>query len=289
MRVLLTSALLLLLGCSDGELQNLRECKTTEECQALLTSETDSSDEDSDEDSDDVSRLSGRFLDSAVEGIDYASGNTTGTTDGAGTFEYEVGREVAFSIGGVDLGSASGGETVTPVDLVPDGDTDSDAVVNIARFLQTLDADGDPSNGITVPEAVKNALQQQSTSVDFSVDPDDFESRNSGALNAVKAVPLDNGSSRTVKSKEEAQAHLEETRDRIEQGVSDLVSPWNGSGSFVDNITTIVTVSLQLSAVDDTGVSGWYASENATKPGLDAAGWHNVSPARKNFSATESF
>jgi hypothetical protein len=198
--LLLVTSYLLLVGCSDGELQNLRECKTTEECQALLTSETDSSDEDS----DDVSRLSGRFLDSAVEGIDYASGNTTGTTDGAGTFEYEVGREVAFSIGGVDLGSASGGETVTPVDLVPGGDADSDAVVNIARFLQTLDADGDPSNGISVPEAVKSALQQQSASVDFSVDPDDFESRNSGALNAVKAMPLDNGSSRTVKSKEEA-------------------------------------------------------------------------------------
>ena len=32
---------------------------------------------------------------------------------------------------------------MTPVDIVDDGSEDNQAVVNIARFLQTLDDDGD--------------------------------------------------------------------------------------------------------------------------------------------------
>ena len=53
-------------------------------------------------------------------------------------------RPVTFSVGGVALGTVAAEEVITPVDLVPDGTTDTPAVQNIVRFLMMLDDDGDP-------------------------------------------------------------------------------------------------------------------------------------------------
>ena len=97
----------------------------------------------------------GYFVDSAVAGVDFVSGGQTGTTDSAGTFTYEEGKQLSLSVGGVSLGTAKPDENVTPVDLVSGGTSESDAVVNLARFLQTLDDDGDPTNGISIGETVK--------------------------------------------------------------------------------------------------------------------------------------
>ena len=90
----------------------------------------------------------GVFLDSAVEGLTYQSGsNPSGTTDANGTFMYMPGEILTFSIGGVVLGTLpDGAPVITPFDF-------GGAAENIARFLQTLDADGDPSNGIDITAA----------------------------------------------------------------------------------------------------------------------------------------
>ena len=69
--------------------------------------------------------LTGRFLDSAVEGITYTSGSTTGTTHSSGTFQYENGNTVSFSVGDVVIGSGTPAEVMTAVDLVSEGNTDS--------------------------------------------------------------------------------------------------------------------------------------------------------------------
>ena len=47
--------------------------------------------------------LTGRFLDSAVEGIDYTSGSVSGTTDSSGTFQYTQGQTVSFSVRDVTI------------------------------------------------------------------------------------------------------------------------------------------------------------------------------------------
>jgi hypothetical protein len=60
----------------------------------------------------------GVFLDAAVEGLDYTAGsNTKGTTNASGEFSCIVGDTVAFSIGGLALGSASCGAVLTPLSL----------------------------------------------------------------------------------------------------------------------------------------------------------------------------
>jgi len=124
------------------------------------TSDTDTTDTETGDDGtgDDGSSLvvkTGYFVDSAVAGVDFVSGGQTGTTDTAGTFTYEEGKQLSLSVGGVSLGTAKPDENVTPVDLVSGGTSESDAVVNLARFLQTLDDDGDPTNGISIGETVK--------------------------------------------------------------------------------------------------------------------------------------
>ena len=112
--------------------------------------------------------LTGRFLDSAVEGIDYTSGSVSGTTDSSGNFQYIEGQTVSFSVGDVTIGSGTSGEVMTPVDLVEVGNTDTAEVVNIAGFLQTLDDDRNPDKGILVTSSVKSTLKNVSA-LDFKV------------------------------------------------------------------------------------------------------------------------
>ena len=217
----------------------------------------------------------GIFLDSAVEGIDYISGTLSGQTDGSGKFEYYEGSDVSFTVGGVSLGTTQGASTLTPVELVEGANSDTDSVVNIARFLQTLDADGDPSNGITITPAVSKSLKDSNASVQFNVSPEKFEETNSGPINTIKQIPLDNGSTRSLISKASAKGHLDQTKLFIEQGASDLVPPYSGKIILSDNKTTTQSISIKMtiSAQDNHGVASWYASESPKKPEIS---WGNL-------------
>jgi len=107
--------------------------------------------------------LTGRFIDSAVSGITYVtSGGTQGVTGSNGEFTYKSGETVQFYIGGILLGDVAGASLVTPVSMVS-GATDetNPTVSNIARFLQSLDDDQDPSNGISISADVITAAAGQ--------------------------------------------------------------------------------------------------------------------------------
>ena len=160
----------------------------------------------------------GFFVDSPVGGLDFVSGGHQGVTDAAGAFQYEEGETVSFSIGGVSLGTTTPAETLTPVDMVPSGTSTSDAVVNIARFLQTLDDDGDPNNGISISNEVKQALAEASVQVSFDVPPAQFESTNQNAVARVQAIPLTGGVPRPLVSASAATAHLQSSITRINLG-----------------------------------------------------------------------
>lgn len=120
----------------------------------------------------DVNR--GVFLDSAVEGMAYETDGSSGVTDSDGTFIFSSGDAVTFSIGGIVLGTTRARTTLTPIDLVPQArDADNPTVINMVRFLITLDADRDPSNGITVIPDIRDALSRASLS--FTLPPDSFD------------------------------------------------------------------------------------------------------------------
>lgn len=120
----------------------------------------------------------GSFVDAPVEGVNYESGSLAGITGKNGEFQYEVGSSIRFFIGDVNLGRAVKGKSViTPLDLVADGATDTPAVINIARLLQSLDSvPGDEV--ITIPDTVRAAAIRSNAGLssaieflDFSDDP----------------------------------------------------------------------------------------------------------------------
>jgi hypothetical protein len=115
-----------------------------------------------------VVTISGTFVDAAVNGITFLGtpSNTTGLTGANGTaggFTVAQGDTVTFSVGGISLGSSNGavtnGKVVTPAELAGNAtDATNARAVRIARFLQSLDADGNTTNGITISTATLTAV-----------------------------------------------------------------------------------------------------------------------------------
>jgi len=111
----------------------------------------------------------GVFLDAPVEGLSYESNGITGTTDSAGKFKYSVGKNVTFSINGVTLPSVLGASMLTPVDLVGASSPDSPEAVYIARFLQSIDRDANPDNGIQIDTS--KLAPSAATPANWNTDP----------------------------------------------------------------------------------------------------------------------
>ena len=120
------------------------------------------------------------LLDGVVQGVRYDAGSgVTGVTDANGVFDYVEGQSVSFYLGNILLGTASpidkpagltrvlADKIVTPLELVGvNANLDDPQVLNRVRLLLTLDADGDPNNGIQIASSVVTALQSTS-SLDF--------------------------------------------------------------------------------------------------------------------------
>lgn len=109
----------------------------------------------------------GVFIDAAVQGLGFTSGAFSGRTDANGRFDYAPGERVTFTLGRSTLGSAAGADVVTPLALFGTSDETDPRVVNIARLLQSLDADGNPDNGIVLDDAAQAAAAAVGP-IDFS-------------------------------------------------------------------------------------------------------------------------
>ncbi len=100
--------------------------------------------------SDDIApsaeRVTGTFVDDPVEGLLYScSSGTSGSTNADGEYTCVLGDDVTFFIGDVLIGTATAQkEMLTPYSMFPG---EPDAALNLARLLQSVDADGDTQNG----------------------------------------------------------------------------------------------------------------------------------------------
>lgn len=113
----------------------------------------------------------GTFVDSPVINISYRTETQSGVTNFRGEFNYFPGETVTFFIGDLEFPSVLAAEIVTPLDLADTDNPFNPMVINIIRLLQTLDQDGDPSNGIRIAdEARTNAV-----AIDFDLSIEDFE------------------------------------------------------------------------------------------------------------------
>ena len=98
----------------------------------------------------------GVLVDDAVSGVTYTTATQDGVTNGDGEFQYMEGETVTFTIGNIELGSVPGAAIVTPVELTgSDSPTDA-AALNQLVFLQSVDDNGNPADGIVINDAVQN-------------------------------------------------------------------------------------------------------------------------------------
>lgn len=134
---------------------------------------------------DDPDVIHGKFID-AVVGLQYVSGDQAGKTDIDGNFDCEAGPSINFFVGDILIGAATCDELISPVDMVPGASDETHPTVsNIFAFLQTIDDDNNPDNGITITQVVIDAAMGYS--INFEQTTEDFKS-DPNVINIVAAL-----------------------------------------------------------------------------------------------------
>lgn len=188
----------------------------------------------------------GYFIDSAVSGLTYTSGAQSGVTGTDGSFTYEVGQPITFKLGNIVLGTVTvdKNKRIFPVDLVSGASDETHPKVSLmARLLQALDSDGNPSNGITIDDTTRAAMTKV---IDLaSTDPADALSQIQTFLQSKSITLVDENT---------AQAHV---RANL---IKEFAGTWTGSFAGGDNGPCEVTLS-------DTGnISGFCTSNYNNTP-----------------------
>ena len=174
-----------------------------------------------------VSVLTGTFVDSPVGGIRYATATQSGKTNSKGEFLYVSGENVTFSIGSVHLPMVIASATVTPLNIAKTSDLNDQVVSNILVFLQSLDEDGNPTNGIVIPA---KATEKATTAINFDVSPIAFVT-NSAVMNLV----ANSGSvTKTLITHAKAKAHFQSTLRELTGAVTDDLTPVVGTAVNVN-------------------------------------------------------
>ncbi len=180
----------------------------------------------------------GYYIDSAVSGVNYTCGSQEGTTDEDGTFTFDEGTICTFTLAGVEL-------RVVAADTLEDGVQVVEKNPRIAQLLQSLDIDGDPSNGITITSEVVAAIEAAGFD---GIPTDDTEVK---ALVAVAAaVETFTGSFVTVT---EAMEHVTETVAQVAAGEAVFNLPstyymveqdsyWNGQEEVTEFEAEVMTI-----------------------------------------------
>lgn len=179
--------------------------------------------------------VNGVFLDAAVDGLEYSvAGGSKQNTSATGGFSCNVGDTVAFSVGGIGIGSAPCATTITPLTLANSSNVKDDNVVNRLLFLQLLDEDNDVATGIKIPATVKTALAGQT--LDFNATAANFNT----ALTATLAKLPANYQKLTVDADRRTlvREHFEDTMaSRLGTPVVDTVTQTNALGTVSAAIT----------------------------------------------------
>lgn len=180
----------------------------------------------------DANTGTGYYIDSAVEGVNFTCGTQSGVTDSDGKFTFEVDKDCNFTLGGITLRTVSAENLQDEIKIIEDEE-------DVARMLQTLDTDGDPSNGISILSAVADALEAGGINA-IPVN----DSQISVLFDAIKDTANYEGS---IKSLEEAAEHLSEA---LESNLQTLLSgntfyvvsseedvSFDASGNMVDTVS----------------------------------------------------
>jgi len=186
--------------------------------------------------------LTGVFLDSAVEGINFSTASQSGKTNEQGEFTFLVDENITFSIGGIELPTIPAALYLTPLSVFDTDDINQTEVVNLLRLLQTLDTDGDASNGITIMDSIHTLAAD--LNIDFSAD--DFTTQ-------VATLVSDSGAAnQTLVDTDDAIAHFQLTLNDINDTEMTSCTKTNakvGQSGFFD--TRAHNVTGKATIIDD--------------------------------------
>jgi len=153
----------------------------------------------------------GYLIDSPIKGVQYStSSGEIKTTDENGTFQYLANDlHIDFSLGGLKfprfiLSNIHEDKKILPTDLagVERDDTVSEAVTNMLQIIQTLDTDGNASNGIEIDSQITELF---------------LDDRNISDIN-ISDIELwleDKNITRRIVSKIEARVHFQLTQKEV--------------------------------------------------------------------------
>ena len=143
----------------------------------------------------------GKFIDEAVEGLEYTRSNgESGVTRRGGSYEYKNGDLITFYVGALELGTTSSGTLLTPRELaIGTSVIEDQKISNRVRFLLALDSD--PKIGIQINNATRSSAASWSTSINFDQSEAAFGT-------AVEAATNNNISAADLPSKIVADAHF---------------------------------------------------------------------------------
>lgn len=114
----------------------------------------------------------GTFIDSPVSGLEYETASGSGLTDADGHFTYRQGELVTFRVGKLVIGSTVPDSTriVTPKSLVEGAvSMDDPQVTLILQTLQSLDANGNPDDGIQISAEDREELEKEDYELNLEV------------------------------------------------------------------------------------------------------------------------
>ena len=212
-----------------------------------------------------ASSLEGTFVDSAVDGLTYSGTSRSGTTSGGGHYQFDDGDSVTFSLGSVlRLGTLLAKEdAVSPLDFFTEIDMSDPRLRSILVLLQSLDSDGDTSNGITITEEAVTLLLQELADAGYT--PADLilsEMTEADAALLLAALPailteVVNATSSpddVVVSEEDAVTHFASVIGGISIHKNVSRTPEQGSGGHSIASMTVVTDSATSSGSVDASV-----------------------------------
>lgn len=173
---------------------------------------------------------SGVFTDSAVAGLSYTtSSGLSGVTDQEGRFQFREGDKVTFKLAGVTIGEATGATLLTPAHISEEGE-EGNRFTNLLILLQTLDTDGDPSNGIGLPANV-DGIRLARVVERLDLDPADFSNPYPNDDDIVSGfgdlAELDPDNQ--IVSPEDARKHFDDSQAVLNPFFGDAAGVWVGS------------------------------------------------------------
>jgi hypothetical protein len=199
----IVTATLLLVGCGGGSSSSSKP-STTSSLTDSVPVNTPSIDEVDSNIVNDRVVGKGYYVDSPVEGVDYKCGDKNGTTDENGTFEFDTDEGCAFTLGDLKLRELNITALDNNVTVLEDN-------ITVAQLLQTLDADGNASNGIQILDGTDRVVNDTVSKLD-DLDDDLLDAIHSN----LKAEYPDeyNG---TVVDENQTIRHLNETKAKLEE------------------------------------------------------------------------